>query len=101
MGAVDDILATVRAEIQAAMAQCRDPDAVAEHVVTAVRQQWAGEQVYIRKSGGRRAEALRLLSQGKTPEGVAAMLGVHASTVYRWRQARRESTGLGSRDWVL
>jgi transposase len=42
-----------------------------------------------------------MLSQGKSPEAVASCLGVHVSSVYRWRQSRSRSAGLGSDDWVL
>ena len=101
MGAVDDILDAVREEIRRALQVTTDPDAAADQVVSRIRRQWAGEQVYIRQPQEKRAEALAMLRQGKSAEAVASSLGVHVSTVYRWRQARRDSTGLGSRDWVL
>jgi DNA invertase Pin-like site-specific DNA recombinase len=101
LGAVDDILESVRAEIRAAMSSTTDPDAVAERVVSAVQRQWAGEQVYIRQPRDRKNRALSMLSQGKSPEAVASCLGVHVSSVYRWRQSRSRSSGLGSDDWVL
>ena len=85
-----DFLNDLHRHITAALrSRVNDAEAIAATVTQSVRQAWSGEQVYIPKADTARQFALELIRRGKSPETAARAVGVHPSTVYRWRQAER------------
>lgn len=82
-------------------------EVLAERIEERLRAEFGARRVYVPSlAADRRAEALRLMDQGVTPEDVALRLDVTVRTVQRWRASqhrrrRRDSSGLGRDDWAL
>src|SRR5262245_47695817 len=45
----------------------------------------------------RRRRAVELLNRGEAPSTMARILGVHETSVYRWRRLARQGPGLGAK----
>lgn len=80
-------------------------EAIAERVTTAFREEFGGVRLYVAAvPDGKRDKALLMLKSGASVDRVAAAVGVHVSTVYRWsaQPARKpRGSGFGRDDWVL
>ncbi len=103
---LDAIRATIVEAAQERHLAREDGEAIAQRVETMLRRDFGPDKHYIPGEGriNDRQMALDLLGQGSDPEAVARKVGVHVSTVYRWRSGqvrRKRSPGLGSDEWVL
>lgn len=103
---LDAIRATIVEAARERQVRREDGEAIADRVDAMLRRDFGSDRHYI--AGGVRSNdrqmALDLLGKGSDPGAVARKVGVHVSTVYRWRSKqvrRKRSSGLGSDDWVL